>query len=275
MSFAARFSVVAAVLLVGCAADTTEIPAAEPETGEDAEIKAMKFFDCHGGSNDGNMNHLELGVGGGKARVTDLSKDAAVQDTGNSDPSYKPNSAEYKDSTRYLGFDKTVKSIGGDVADLQLMTSKEIEAGQSGKAWIRMAGPEGGGTTRYTCTKKTKALAVDTKIASRLVCSLDKLACHKGAPPGDTCLADVLVMQSGGSASLRVTWLDHFGVNVKERKESLGNAPLSRTKTTAKGTWGTDALSLKYRAGITYTGTFEDAGNKSPITCNDLAMLDQ
>jgi hypothetical protein len=258
-----RFLVVALVL-VGCGSSSSDVAPAS-----DSDVQSTKVFDCRydDGKSDGILNHFELGVGGGKARITDLSDDAALESSGKVDASYASKASTYQDATRYIGFADTADKYNGEVSELDLLTSKEIEAGSAGKAWVRVSGPDGGGTIGYACTKKEKALAVDTKRASRLACLMKPAVC-----PKNTCLTEILVVETAGQASAELTWRGSGGVVAK--KESLGDAPFTRTTTTEKATWGTQGLDLKYRAGITYAGTFEIDGKKAPLVCNDVAMLD-
>lgn len=249
---------------------------AQPADPEEDEVTATRFYDCRA-NGDALVTRMELALGKNKAKVTDLGKGAAPPDDGTKDPSYKPSSPEYKDTTRFAGYDKIADTTHGEIGSMFLLVSPELMAkAASGKVWFRESGPEGGGTERYTCTSKPKALTVDTGLKARLLCDLDQIACGAGAPPGQTCLSDLFVQQTDGGATMRLTWLDHFGVNAKERKESLGDSSqLSRTKTGFHAKWSGGELDLDYRAGVTYKGTFKPAGGKvSNVTCSDMAMLD-
>jgi hypothetical protein len=48
----------------------------------------------------------------------------------------------------------------------------------------------------------------------------------------------------------------------------------SRTSKSVTGSWSDVAIDLRFRAGITYTGSFTNAGNLLRVKCNDLSMLD-
>lgn len=263
----------AATLVAACAPDD----AATPEETED-DATALRPYDCRGSSDNGDtLVRLEVGISARTVRVTDLSKDAAAPDTGKVDASYAPTSSTYKGASRYVGFSKLADALADDVSTVEVMVSPELgKKAASGKIWIRTAGPEGGSTSSYQCSAKDKPLAPDTKRAARLFCSLDKLSCHAGAPPGDTCLSELFVGQGDGKASLKLTWLDHFGVRVTERKESIGDSSkLERDKASFAAKWTGWSLDVSYRAGVSYLGTLTmPSGEKAKVHCSDLAMFD-
>lgn len=269
------------LFIAGCAADSTEStpgPDDSDTESEDAELRGMKLYDCRGGeSGSETLARMELGVSSTKLKLTDLSRDASPPDSGTIDPSYRPTSSTYAGSSRFTGFDKVADSLSSDVSRVDLMASKELMAGDArGKLWIRTSGPEGARTDSYTCTSKPKAVAVALSKNARVYCDMAPLICGHGPPPGDTCLADFFVNQSGDGATLRYKWYDHFGVNVRERSESVGaSTSFTRTKKTIKAKWGAATLDLTYRAGVTYLGDVKLAdGRTGKVRCSDLAMLD-
>lgn len=121
--------------------------------------------------------------------------------------------------------------IDADVGRIDLIAS-DVRAGRSrGELFVRTCGGDGGHTNRDECTKKARALAVDARRPVRLACSLRRLDCVDDNPPGRTCLSELFAKQTGSSASLRLTFLDHFGVHARERQESLGDSTtLSRVR---------------------------------------------
>ena len=123
------------------------------------------------------------------------------------------------------------------------------------------------------CNQRAVAL-MHTK--ARLACSLDHLVCNSGPAPGDSCLADAFLMQGASDASLRLSWLDHFGVRATERREPLGaSTTFSRRATRITGNWAGTKMALRYRAGVTYVGRITLAdGRSETIQCNDLSMFD-
>lgn len=264
------------LLSAGCAttADDDE-PSADVAA---SELGALKYFDCRGSQDIGDtLNRIEFGYAKAEVRLVDVSRDATEPDTGKLDPSYAPTSATYAGSSRYVGFAKVADGLSSDVSRVDVMVSKEITGGgASGRIWLRTSGPEGARTDSYTCKAKPKALAVDTARPARLLCQMNKLICAPGAPPGDTCLSEFFVNQSA-DASLRLTWLDHFGVNVSERKEAIGAATkFTRTKKAIAGKWGKTTVDLTYRAGVTYTGSLKlEDGRSEKVHCSDLAMFDE
>ncbi|MFO0668030.1 MAG: hypothetical protein U0235_00195 [Polyangiaceae bacterium] len=275
-------SISAAILslaAVACGGATSGADNGSPPESED-ELATGKaaLYDCHGGGGSGNSDSLvrfELLLGKSNAKITDLSKEAVAPGTGKIDSSYAPSSSEYKDATRFVGFDTI--DVADDVARIDLMVSKEIrESAASGRIWLRLSGPEGGSKWTYTCNKKAKPIAVDTSVKSRLSCSLLPMMCTDDNPPGQTCLSDAFVNQKDDDAAdMRFTYLDHFGVHVVERKDQVGaSSALSRSKTSFTGKWDKTELKLDYRAGITYTGTLKVDGKSTKVKCNDLAMLD-
>jgi len=261
-----------ALIVAGCAASS------DSETGGATDdVTASSYYDCFSSSSDGVLAHFELALRGDALDVTDLSKDAAPPDTGKLDPSYRPSST-YASYVRYSGYAK----IGGQFSETQsvdMLASKELQTrAAKGTLAIRTAGSDGGGTSRATCTAKAKPLTVDPARKARLSCSLSQSICVDDNPPGSTCLFDLFVNQtSAGAATLKRTYLDHFGVRVVERPVSLGaSKALRRTGQEVEVSWA-DATSLKLdlRGGITYTGTYADpSGQSRDVQCNDLAMLD-
>jgi hypothetical protein len=148
----------------------------------------------------------------------------------------------------------------------------------TGKFWIRTSG-SGGGSTSYRCTAKPAKLTVDVAKKARLSCELSRLSCTDENPPGRTCLDSLFVNQTSESdATLKVTYLDHFGVNARQRRVALGpSSSLVRSASTVEASWSSHGHELKlgYRGGITYTGTFTiPNGGPQAVQCNDLAMLD-
>jgi hypothetical protein len=276
---AALFSVAAPLALVlgGCSAASQSTEPAPEDPSVEEDLASATYYQCWGGSSDATLHHFELALGAKSIRVTDLSKDAVVPDTGKLDPTYKPTSTTYKDTTRFIGFQKIADSTD-EVGEVDVMIANDLleHKPANGKLWIRMAGPEGGGTTTYDCKASTKLKPVVSTHA-RLACDLDQMICGNGAPPGQTCLSDVFVNQTAsGSATVTLTWLDHFGVNVKERKVNAGTqTSFSRTVSTTKGAWGGNTIDLDYRAGVTYAGTIKlSDGRSAKMHCNDLGMLD-
>lgn len=270
------------LLIAGCAADTSDATRAAPDSdtdSEEAELRGMRLFDCRGGeSGSESLTRMELAVSASKVKLTDLSRDASPPDSGTIDPSYRPSSPTYAGSSRFTGFDKISGSLSSDVSRVDLMVSKEImDGGARGKLWIRTSGPEGAGTSSYTCTSKPKAVSVSLSKNARVYCDMSPLVCGAGAPPGETCLSDLFVSQTANDgATLRYKWLDHFGVNVRERSESIGaSTSFARTKKTIEAKWGSATIDVTYRAGVTYLGDIKLAdGRTGKVRCSDLAMLD-
>ena len=265
-------SVTVAVLVAGCAA-SDESGAA----GTVDDVTAAAYYDCRSSFSDDTLNHFEISLGAGSLAVTDLSKEAAPPDMGKLDASYRP-TATYAGYVRYSGYEK-LGSQFSDSIGIDMLASKELQAhAAKGTLAIRSSGADGGGTSRATCTAKAKPLTVDVGRKARLSCSLAKSICVDDNPPGSTCLFDLFVNQTGADvATLKRTYLDHFGVRVVERPVAVGaSATLRRTADQVAATWpdGT-SLTLGLRGGLTYTGSYGDAGGeKRDVQCNDLAMLD-
>jgi hypothetical protein len=276
--------------VVGCAADATEAPAPAPDavgsgsgesgSGEETatdDVTSMKYYDCRGGGADHEdwLGRFEIGLSATKIAITDLSRDAAPPDTGKLDRDYNP-TPTYAGAVRFVGFAKILdEATFSDLANLEIIVSKELKAkAASGKLWIRTSGG-GGDTTQYHCKSKTAKMKVVTSKKARLACSM-KLICESGNPPGETCLSDLFINQTTASdATLKLTYLDHFGVHVVERKVNLPASDLSRTTKKVDGDWAGNKLKLEHRGGVTYTGTFKlPDGRSSEVKCNDLAMFD-
>lgn len=257
-----------------CAAPSEE--EAAPVAEDESAVTATKFYDCTGGERDSNLHNLEVGLSSKKLSITDLSKDAMSPDVGELDADYTP-SPSYAGAIRFGGWQKLRGEMPSDVAHIEVIVSKELKAkAATGKLWIRTSG-SGGDSTQYYCRAKAAKLKVATSVKSRLSCELDRLICQNDNPPGDTCLGDLFINQTAsGSATLRLTYLDHFGVRATPRNVNVGaSSDLSRTTRKFSGEWGAHDLSLTYRGGITYTGkiTLPD-GRSEGVKCNDLAMLD-
>ena len=261
--------------LSGCSAPTEESEAS-PVGDDESAISATKFYDCNGGERDASLTHLEVGLSSKKLYLTDLSKDAMAPDVGELDASYAP-TPSYAGAIRFDGWSKLLEEMSSDVAHIEVIVSKELKAkGATGKLWIRTSG-SGGDSTQYYCKAKAQKLKVSTAVKSRLACELDHLICQNDNPPGDTCLGDLFVNQTAaGSATLRLTYLDHFGVRATTRNVNVGaSTDLTRTTRKFAGEWGAHDLSLTYRGGITYTGKIKlPDGRSETVKCNDLAMLD-
>lgn len=261
------------LLLVGCAAETT------PDEGTSAAaVSATTFYDCSGAFGDDSLSRLEIGITDERLSITDLSKDAMPPDTGSFDPDFNPTPA-FAGAVRYQGFPVIHDEFSGsDVAHFEVVVTKDIVARKSsGKIFFRTSG-SGGDSTAYNCKAKDAPVAVDPARRARLACSLDRLICKDDNPPGETCLGDLFVNQvSAGKATMRLTFMEHFGVSIVERKDQLGESEtLKRTATGFSGAWkdGTK-LDLTYRAGVTYTGTYTSKdGEAGTLKCNDLAMFD-
>jgi hypothetical protein len=281
------FSLIALVALtglVGCAADATEVPpsdvggvvapAGEEETATD-DVTATKYYDCRGGDNSDWLSRFEIGLSATKIAITDLSKNAAPPDSGRIDRDYNP-TPTYAGAVRFLGFDKIVEFAISDLNHLEIVVSKELKAkAANGKLWIRTTGG-GGGSAQYHCKSKSAKIKVDTSKKSRLACSLKRIICTNDNPPGETCLSDVFLNQTtADDATLKLTYLDHFGVHVVERKVSLPASEIARTTKKVSGDWTANTLKLEHRGGVTYTGTFKlPDGRSEAVQCNDLAMFD-
>lgn len=260
---------------VACGGATNDDVAPAPASEDELATAKSALYDCHGAAGNDSLVRFELALTKTTAKLTDLSKDAAVPGTGKIDPSYAPTSSEYADATRFVGFDTI--DLSSDISRIDLMISKEVrESKASGRIWLRLSGPEGGSKWTYSCDKKDKPVAVDTARKARLACNMQQMICADDNPPGKTCLTEAFVNQKDDDAAdMRFTYLDHFGVHVEERKDELGaSSSLSRTKTSFSGKWGKSELKLEYRAGITYTGTLKVDGKSGTVKCNDLAMLD-
>jgi hypothetical protein len=265
------------VMTAACATSAENVPPAdEPVESEEAAVASMKYYDCRGSQDDGDtMQRFELGMSATRIQVTDVSKDAAPPDKGTIDRSYAPGPA-YEGAIRFQGFDVLESSFSSDVAHVEFIVSKEIKTrAAQGKVWMRTSG-SGGGSQSYFCKSKADKLKVDTAVKSRLVCSLSPIICTNDNPPGETCLADLFVGQSASGASLKLTYLDHFGVFAQRRQQSLGASDdFDRTTRKIGGSWDGNKLDLEYRGGVTYTGTFKlPDGRSSKVQCNDLAMFD-
>lgn len=264
---------VAALLVSGCAASSAEEPAASGEQ----DLTAPAYYDCRSSFSDEQLARFEIAITDRTLDVVDLSKDAVEPDTGSIDPSYRPGSS-YAGYVRYSGYAKISKGFAS-YTTIDMLASKELQArAPKAQLAIRSQASDGGGTNRATCTAKAKKLAVDPARKARLNCSLGQSICTDGNPPGSTCLFDMFVNQTSPSAAtLKLTYLDHFGVHVSERPVSIGaSTSLARTETHAEASWADGTgVSLDLRGGITYTGTYTDkSGEKRPLQCNDLAMLD-
>lgn len=264
---------VALVAVVGCAAPEAD-GETSPGSGE-AALTEMKYYDCSGGG-DSQMSHVEIGINDTTLSVTDLSKDAAPPDSGRIDRDYRPTSATYRDAIRYSGYEALVR-LWDEVGSVDMIVSKEIQRNAAqGKIWMRTAGGSGGATTSYWCKSKPSKLTVDTNRRSRLMCDF-KLVCTHDNPPGDTCLDSAFINQtSAGGSTLRTSYYDHFGVHAQERRESIGaSSSMERSASSFSGEWSGHRLSLEYRGGVTYVGTFTlPDGRSTSAQCNDLAMLD-
>jgi hypothetical protein len=264
---------VAAATVMGCADST------EPEAANAPEANGLSFYDCRGSFSEDVLAHAEVGIGEKTLTLTDLSKDAVPPDTGTVDTTFRPTPA-FEGAHRYVGFPKIHEAFSGsEVANFEVVLSKDLVAKKpTGKLFVRTSGGSGGDSTSYFCRAKAAPLKVDTAKSARLACSLEKLVCVHDNPPGDTCLGDLFLNQtSREEATLRQTFLDHFGVNVQERKVPLGaSQSLARTTSSLTGSWtGGVALNLEHRGGITYVGTYVHTDGKSQnVQCNDLAMLD-
>ena len=266
-------------LAVGCAASSEDGASAPNESTDatEADLTAMKWFDCNDGfsNNPDQMSHVEMGYSKSKLTVTDLSKDALPSATGTSDHDYHPTSATYAGTVRYTGFDAIEKEWSP--TSVAFLVSKEIQDGKSaGKVWLRSQAPDGGGTSSYWCKVKAGPIKVKTSTKARFACELG-LLCKDDNPPGSTCLDSAFIQQTDAkTAKMRVEYLDHFGVHVVERKVELGSDDtVDRDAKSFKANVDGNEIDLKYRSGITYTGEFTLAdGRKTKATCNDLAMLD-
>ena len=267
--------VLALGLVIGCSSSSEEAPVAV----DTAAATAIRTYDCSGAFGDDSLSRLEVGFAGDTLSITDLSKDAMAPDSGELDASFAPTSA-FAGAVRYRGFPATHEALSGtDVARFELVVSKELVAREAaGKLFIRTSGSGGGDSTSYQCREKAAPLKVDVAKRARLACSLDRLICKDDNPPGSTCLGDLFVLQTTDrSATMKLTFMEHFGVHIVERKEQLGAATsMARSATSFAGTWNDGSrIALIHRAGITYTGTFTAAdGEASSMKCNDLAMLD-
>ena len=280
MTFPRRVSALTCLFLSAaafpaCAIDASEAPGEETEVTED-ELASMKYYDCRNNRDDGFMERLELGLGASKIQVTDISQDPVRPDTGKLDTSYRPTSATYQGSARFVGFRK----LGDDLnVNADFILSKELKAKASAaKLWLRTTSGEGGGTDAFWCKAKPKRLTVNTSQMGRFACSLTPgLDIPGGPPPGSTGLYDLFLYQhSADNSKITFTYLDHFGVRATPRKESISSADaFHRTTKKLTGTWGKNKLDVTYRGGITYEGTFKyEDGQSTKVRCNDLSMLD-
>jgi hypothetical protein len=251
----------------------------EPATGDvSADMTAAHLYDCGGGGDSnmaGTLARFELAMTPTTASIVDVSKDAAPPGDGRIDPSYHP-TAQLVGAIRYRGFDKITETMD-EVSQLDLIVPKEFQDNpQQGKVLIREAGPEGGDTQTFFCKTKTKKLAVDVSRKSRFNCNVS-LVCTEDNPPGKTCLDSAFVNQTTASAAtLRTSYLDHFGVHADPRNVDVGTSThLSRTTEKFSAEFTGHSIDLKYRAGITYIGKLVlPTGKTADAKCNDLAMLD-
>jgi hypothetical protein len=163
-----------------------------------------------------------------------------------------------------------------DSSSLEVLVSAEVRANKAGRVTLRRGSGSGPASESYSCKTKASPVAVNTATNARLACELDKLACHPGPAPGDTCLVSAFAVEGNDSkSSLKLKYYDHFGVRVTERSESVGNSTsFSRSKTSVTGAWSNASLNVKYRAGITYTGAMRVGAETVKVQCNDLSMLD-
>ena len=258
---------------VACAGTTED--SAPVADGAEA-VTSVHLYDCRTGADQGGtLQRFELAMSPTSAEITDVSKDAAPPDSGRIDPSYHP-TPQLAGAIRYRGFDKIASSFD-EVSVLDLLVPKEFQGSpEQGKLLIRTTGPEGGGSTSYFCKTKTKKLAVDLSVKARLNCNVS-LECTNDNPPGQTCLDSAFVNQTtASSATLRTSYLDHFGVHADPRNVDVGaSTKLTRTKDEFSATFPQHSLELTYRAGVTYTGKLVlPSGKSATAKCNDLAMLD-
>ncbi len=259
--------------VVGCGIDGAATP---PEAEMDeAEVTSTRWFDCNASDHNDQLQRVEVGMSATKLQLTDVSKDSAPPDEGTLDRNYNPTPA-YAGAIRFRGFPKLV-DLWDEVASVDVIVSTEIQnSAAQGKIWMRTAGGGGGGTTSYWCKSKPKKFTVDTSRRSRLACNL-KLLCVDDNPPGSTCLDAAFINQSTDSgATLRTTYLDHFGVHVEVRQVNVGaSTHLDRTTRTFEAAWGGHQVEVTDRAGVTYVGTFKlPDGRATEAQCNDLAMFD-
>jgi hypothetical protein len=263
--------------LVACAGtDGSAAKTADAPEATSADVTASHLYDCSTGSDQDQLKRFELSLSPTSAEITDISKSAAVPDSGKIDPSYRP-TPQFAGSIRYRGFDKLTSSFD-EVSELDLIIPKEFQASpQQGKILIRESGPEGGGSTSYFCKTKTKKLAVDLSVESRFACSLS-LECTNDNPPGQTCVDSTFIQQTDAhKATMKTKFLDHFGVHVEERQVDDGpSTKFERTSTKFSATFGDGEVELTYRAGITYLGKVKLSNGKTATAqCNDLSMLDE
>jgi hypothetical protein len=265
----------------GCAADADANASEQADEGEietdEAALAAMSYYDCRGGEPGiDTLARIEIGLSTTRLAVTDLSKDAAVPDIGKLDRSYRPGPT-YTGAIRFASLSKLEDSFSSDVAHVEIIVSKELKAkAAQGKMWIRTSG-SGGDSDSYWCKSKPKKLSVDASRKARLACSFSPIICTNDNPPGDTCLADLFVNQtSADGATLKLMYLDHFGVRATPRSQQVGaSSALARTTKKIDASWGDNELKLTHRGGVTYVGTFElPDGRSSKVQCNDLAMFD-
>jgi len=277
------FPLIALVTLAACGgserSDVLPGQASGGESEDELREGATRVYDCRGEDQDSTLGRFELVLSNrnAKAKVTSISKNAAAPGDGTIDPDYRPVSASYQGGARYTGFEKIRESMSAsDFGSLELIISKELkEGGDRKRAWIRYTG--GGATTEgFVCHKRAAPFAVEVARKARLQCE-SELLCTDDNPPGSTCLSEIFVKQTeDDKATLRLTYLDHFGVNVRERQENIGDSTeLARTKTKVDAKFGEHEIELKYRAGITYLGKLKmPDGRTAKLDCNDLAMLD-
>jgi hypothetical protein len=262
------------VFFGGCAgtADTAE---PDSEVSED-ELQAMKVYDCQAFNRDASPSRFELGFSAKKIVVTDIGKDALPAGIGTFDPNYRPQSTSLQGAARFRGFDKMVDADISDASSLEVLVSSEIRANKPGRVTLRWGSGSGPASESYTCKAKASRLVVNIATNARLACDLDKLSCQDGPAPGNTCLASAFAFEANnGTSSLKLNYYDHFGVRATERSESVGSSTaFARTKTKVTGAWNSVSLNVKYRAGITYTGTMKVGAETVNVKCNDLSMLD-
>lgn len=266
-----------AAIAAGCASSATHDGSDSAESSD--ELRRLSYHDCRGASDRGTgITRFELRQTTTTARITDLGPDAAAPGWGTIDRKYAPTSKTYQGATRFQGYERMFDSAHSDIGTIELIVSPTIrDSDDSGYVWIRSSGAGGGSSERFSCTKKDAPIKVDTNRYARIVCDLKPIVCGPGAPPGETCLSDLYVRQyADDRANMRVTILDHFGVNISERKEWTGaSTELERTTRAFRAELPGYTLDLTYRAGVTYEGTLAiDGGESTNVKCSDLAMLD-
>lgn len=263
--------------LAACGGEAQDsVPVPTGATEDELGTRGTRYYDCRG-DDDTSLTRFELQYSTNKVKIVDISKDAAAPGTGVLDPDYRPTSASYQGASLFEGFGDMLRTMSGDAHAVSLIVSKALKDGEDHKrVWLRYTGG-GASTFGYVCHRKTAPLKVALDTRARLACSLSKVACTDDRPPGSTCLFDAFVKQTDDeAATLSLTWTDHFGVNVRDRKENVGaSSAFSRTKTKIKGTFEGHQLDLEYRAGVTYLGKLKlPDGRSGEASCSDLAMLD-